>query len=214
MRGRLVIRYTTGVTGKVVAIRERDPEATRRAILEAAAPLLAAGGEEGLSIREVCARAGVTPPTVYHHFGDKMGLVNRVIDDCFDEFVQTMSAARRPKDPVELLRWAFDRYVDYGVQHPTHYWVLFGRRNLRPTRAGITSYGQLRDAMASVAAAGRLTATVDHATAAFWAAAHGATSLVVGGFWKPGSVPLALVRDGIVGHITCAAPKKRARSRR
>ena len=57
-----------------VRSRERDSEATRRAILDAAERLLASGGEEQVSIRELCLRAGVSPPTIYHHFGDKAGL--------------------------------------------------------------------------------------------------------------------------------------------
>ena len=50
--------------------------ATRRTILAAAADLVANGGEDGLSIRELCARVEVTPPTIYHHFGDKKGLLH------------------------------------------------------------------------------------------------------------------------------------------
>jgi AcrR family transcriptional regulator len=61
--------------------RAEGAEATRRAILDAAEDLLAGVGEEGLSIREICIRAGVTPPTIYHHFGDKGALIDRVVDD-------------------------------------------------------------------------------------------------------------------------------------
>ena len=66
--------------------RDLESEQTRRAILEAAEGLLAAGGEGGLSIRELCRRAEVTAPTIYHHFGDKQALVDRVVDDCFATF--------------------------------------------------------------------------------------------------------------------------------
>src|SRR5205085_1267020 len=65
--------------------RDLESEATRRSILDAAEALLASRGEEGLSIREVCLRAGVTPPTIYYHFGDKAALVDPrrdVAGDC------------------------------------------------------------------------------------------------------------------------------------
>jgi len=45
--------------------RDAESETTRRAILAAAEDLLAEGD---LSIRQLCARAGVTPPTFYHRF--------------------------------------------------------------------------------------------------------------------------------------------------
>ena len=48
---------------------------------------------EGLTQRELGARAGVTAPTVYHHFGDKAALVTRVIDECFGEFDRATAAA-------------------------------------------------------------------------------------------------------------------------
>src|SRR5258708_39673455 len=100
---------------RATALRSRDleSEATRRAILDAAEHLLANVGEDGLSIREVCARAGVTAPTVYHHFGDKRALVDCVVAECFTRFDRTFRRRDVPADPVERLRWSFDRYVEY-----------------------------------------------------------------------------------------------------
>src|SRR5215510_3211667 len=103
---------------RVLGGRRRSTAATRRAILAATEHLLATAGEEGLSIREVCSRADVTPPTIYHHFGDKRALVDRVVDDCFAEFDAALALRTPPADPVEALRWAFDRYVEYGLAHP------------------------------------------------------------------------------------------------
>src|SRR5512145_1085601 len=94
---------------KATALRSRDveSEATRRAILDAAGNLLATVGERGLSIREVCARAGVTAPTIYHHFGDKAALVARVVEDCFADFDRAFAHRAAPHDPIEALRWSF-----------------------------------------------------------------------------------------------------------
>src|SRR5215510_6202152 len=117
--------------------RARDGETTRDVILVAAASLLAAGGEEGFSIRELCARAGVTAPTIYHHFGDKAALVDRIVDDCFSEFDSALVRRAAPPDPVDALRWAFDRYVEYGLAHPTHYRLMFQRTHARQTAAGL-----------------------------------------------------------------------------
>src|SRR4029453_456349 len=152
------------MTAQVAPLRSRtrDGEATRDVILAAAAALLAAGGEEGFSIRELCARAGVTAPTVYHHFGDKAALVTRVIDGCFEEFDRAAAAGggawwgggggvggggaggaaapRPPADPVEALRWGFDRYVEYGTTHPSHYRVLFAPPLEEPSAAAASSH--------------------------------------------------------------------------
>ena len=186
------------------ALRARDvsSEATRRAILEAVEHLLATVGEQGLSIREVCARAGVTAPTVYHHFGDRAALVDRVVDDCFAAFDRAGAKRPAPADPVEALRWSFDRYVDYGLEHPTHYRLMFQRSGPRTTPAGAASYDRLRRLVAAVAAAGRLGPPVEEATAACWAAMHGVTSLLVAGYLKPPTPALALVRDAMIAQLT------------
>src|SRR5438552_18909123 len=105
--------------------RDRGPAATRRAILAAAETLLARGGEAGLSIRELCARAGVTPPTVYHHFGDKGALVDRLVDECFAEFDRTFTRRRPPADHRDTLRAGFARYVADGHAYPAHYRLIF-----------------------------------------------------------------------------------------
>jgi len=188
--------------------RERESEATRRSILDAAESLLAAQGESGLSIREVCARAAVTPPTIYHHFGDKAALVDRVVDDCFESFDRAFAGRAAPTDPVERLRWGFDRYVEYGLAHPTHYRLMFQRSHTRPTPGGLASYDSLRRSVTAVAAADRLRPPIEHATAAFWSAVHGVTSLLIAGFWKPDSPAIALVRDAMLAELTCPRTRK------
>ena len=47
----------------------------RRAILDATQSLLVEGGYEAFSMRRLAERCGYTAPTIYHHFGDKPGLI-------------------------------------------------------------------------------------------------------------------------------------------
>jgi AcrR family transcriptional regulator len=194
--------------------RTRVAETTRESILAAATSLLAAGGAEGFSIRELCARAGVTAPTVYHHFGDKAALVTRVIDGCFEEFDRAAAAAGAPADPVEALRWGFDRYVEYGTTHPSHYRVLFARRLEEPSAAAASSYDRLLQGVRAVAAAGRLRRPVGEVAAAFWAAVHGVTSLLIAGFDPPlTAASVALVRDSMLAQLTTDAPARGSEGR-
>jgi AcrR family transcriptional regulator len=190
--------------------RPRDTESaeTRRAILDAAEALLASSGEDGLAIREVCARAGVTPPTLYHHFGDKAALLERVVDECFADFDRAFSGRGAPSDPVDALRWSFDRYVEYGLRHPTHYRLMFQPRRARATPGGRASYDGLRRRVAAIAAAGRLLAPIEDAAAAFWAAVHGVTTLLVSGFQSPAAPMIGLVREAMLAQLTTPAPAR------
>ena len=54
--------------------------ATRTRILDCARELLRAEGYAGLTISSVCERAEVPPTSIYHHFGDKAGLIEAVLD--------------------------------------------------------------------------------------------------------------------------------------
>jgi len=189
--------------------RAAGSEATRRAILDAAEELLASRGEDGLSIREICVLAGVTPPTIYHHFGDKAALVDRVVDDCFAAFDRAFEGRTPPVDPVERLRFGFDRYVEYGATHAVHYRLMFQRPHGRPTPAGLASYDRLRRMVRAIDDAGRLLAPVEDATAAFWSSVHGVTSLLISGFWTREAPAIALARDAILSQLTRPSAKSK-----
>ena len=191
--------------------RELESAATRRAILDAAEHLLATVGEDGLSIREVCARAGVKAPTVYHHFGDKAALVERVVDECFADFDRAFAGRAAPSDPVEALRWAFDRYIEYGVRHPAHYRLIFQPRQVIRTPGGRASYDGLRRRVAALEAAGRLAHSLEDATALCWATVHGVTALLVSGFFPPDAPFVALARDMMIAQLTQPAPGRAVR---
>ena|ERR1700731_4855215 len=67
----------------------------RTRILETAAGLLAQSADADVSTRAVCDAAGVTAPTLYHHFGDKDGLLAAVVDFGWAAFLRP-SAPSRP----------------------------------------------------------------------------------------------------------------------
>jgi AcrR family transcriptional regulator len=202
-----------GRAAALVVRRNGGSEATRAAILRVVEELLADGGEAAVSIREVCARAGVTAPTVYHHFRDKAALIERVVEACFAEFDAALARGRRPEEPVAALRWGFDRYVAYGVAHPAHYRLLFPRKRAHPSAPARTSFERLRRGVQAIADAGRLSVPVDDAAAAFWSAVHGATSLVIAGFWTAKAPAVGLVRDAMIAKLTTERPRAARRSR-
>ena len=54
--------------------RRRDPEATRRAILDAAEEHFVARGPDATSLAEIAQAAGVNKSLIHHHFGSKEAL--------------------------------------------------------------------------------------------------------------------------------------------
>ncbi len=54
---------------------------TRAELLGRALDLFAAYGYDGVGVQQICSAAGVTKPTLYHHFGSKRGLLKALIDE-------------------------------------------------------------------------------------------------------------------------------------
>lgn len=86
----------------------RSPEEAKRLILDAAEVQLREHGPAGLRLQEVAAAAGVSHPTILHHFGNREGLVSAIVERTVDrvgqDIVQTLEAAGgRDVGPGELL---------------------------------------------------------------------------------------------------------------
>ena len=109
----------------VQAIPDAVENSARDRLLLAAAQLLDGGGS--LSTRTVCKLAGVTAPTLYHHFGSKQGLIEAVISHGFTQYVSPAGSPEASPDPVQDLRDGWDRHVLFGLEHPTFYALLYGR---------------------------------------------------------------------------------------
>ena len=161
----------------------------RRALLEAALTLVDEDGIEGLTLREVARRAGVSHNAPYHHFADKRAIVAGLAEESYGLLRDELAAAaRRHDDPLERLRAIGVAYVRFAVRHPPRFRVM-NRPELRSRervtaveRAGERSEGPLLDAVAAAQAAGALRAGDPQAIAlAAWATAHGVATLIVDG---------------------------------
>jgi len=80
---------------------------TEDEIPRAAAEVLERGGPAALTTRAVCEAAGVTSPTLYHHFGD--GLAAALVRRGMTEFMSRKRALQDTDDPMQLLRAGWDR---------------------------------------------------------------------------------------------------------
>lgn len=70
----------------------RDPEATRRALLEAGAELFSERGFDGVSIEDVAGRAGVNKALISYHFRGKRGLYTAILESSFRSLAQKLEA--------------------------------------------------------------------------------------------------------------------------
>ena len=98
---------------------KRDPEATRRALLEAARREFATKGLAGARVDEIAARAGVNKQLVYHHFGDKAGLYLKVLETLYEEIRAREHALQLTGlAPEAAIRKLVEASFDHLADHP------------------------------------------------------------------------------------------------
>ena len=159
--------------------RERRSQA-RRAILDATGALLVEEGYAGFSIRKLVERCGYSAPTIYHHFGDKHGLIDALLEERFQVLYRQMSRVPRHADPLDHLHASARAFVRFGLRHPAHYQLLTMLRD--PDRESPPSLEESREVLfrplRELSDTGRLRSSdVDTAAQSIWSLAHGLISL-------------------------------------
>jgi AcrR family transcriptional regulator len=119
--------------------RKRNPrgegDRLRAALMEATVELLLEhGNPDGLSIRNVTARAGVSPTALYLHFADKDELLRAVCDEAFEDLGAFLAeaAASRADDPRAQIEAMGDAYMAFARQRPALYRILFAMPGRTP----------------------------------------------------------------------------------
>ncbi len=85
----------------------------REQLLDIGRELFAARAFDGTSIEEIAARAGVSKPVVYEHFGGKEGIYAVVVDRETQRLIDTITGALSGGHPRELLEQAALALLDY-----------------------------------------------------------------------------------------------------
>ena len=152
----------------------------RRAILDATEAVLVEEGFGRLSMRRVAARCGYTVPTLYHHFGDKMGLIDELLEERFARLLQRARRVRQSNDPAQNMVEYASAFVRFGLQHPTHYQLMTTPREQpsQPPPSAEEARALMQQPLLELAAAGRLySEDVEACFQSLWALLHGLISL-------------------------------------
>jgi AcrR family transcriptional regulator len=96
----------------------------REQLILIARGLFAERGFDGASIEEVAARAEVSKPVVYEHFGGKEGLYAVVVDREVRSLLDMMTRALTAGHPRVLLEQAAFALLDYIEQNPDGFRIL------------------------------------------------------------------------------------------
>jgi AcrR family transcriptional regulator len=94
-------------------------------IIAAAQELFAAEGIEGISMRKIADRVGVTATALYHHFRDKGAILDALISAGLSVLSEYLEPALRAKDPERRLRGLIDAYLRFALEQPKYFDLAF-----------------------------------------------------------------------------------------
>ena len=205
--------------------REREKEALRLQILDAARYLFARDGYDAVTMRAIAERIEYSPRTIYLHFSDKEDLVRELCRHDFQAFGADMAKAGKVKDPVERIKAIGLGYAKFGIENPNHYRLMF--MSGAPDYEGkgdeewkgnpeVDAYAFLLGTVQEAIAAGRLTVTdAELAAQTLWAGVHGVIALDIAKCndpwvkWRPIARRVKTMVDVLVTGIALPAKKGR-----
>jgi AcrR family transcriptional regulator len=150
-------------------------------VLAATEAVLLEGGVDAVSIRRVSSRCGYSAPTIYHHFGDKNGLVAAVLERRFRRLLELMRAIPRGDDAALYLRKMAVAFLRFALANPEHYRLLtVARVDETPDAVPSAEEGRamVKEALADLLREGTLaTPDLESAFLVLWSMLHGLISL-------------------------------------
>jgi AcrR family transcriptional regulator len=196
--------------------RERERNEVRTKILDAARELFAREGYEAVTMRRIADAIEYSPTAIYLHFKDKETLIRELCEEDFGSLARAFQKIAKEPDPLERLRKIGMAYVDFGVEKPNHYRLMFMSahvhhpaelKELEKGNSEEDAYAFLVATVTEAIAKGRLRPELKdpHVVAqAAWAGVHGVISLHLAKKddpwieWRPLKKTAALVVDSMI----------------
>lgn len=182
------------------------------ALETAADSLLAERGAASLSLREVARRAGVSHNAPYHHFADRLALLQRLGIRHMTRLVEAQRAAGAAEPDARAAFVAMGAaYVGYAHAQPHGFAVIFDPEVCIPGQTGPEMTALIADNESLIGEAiGRIApemgdAEREAAVVGAWGAAHGLAQLVAAGH-----VPIEAVRPAFEAYLAVGATLTRS----
>ena len=209
------------------ARRARERGQIRDRILDAARELFATEGYAAVTMRRVAELIEYTPPIIYQHFADKESLIRELCLADFRLFSQGFQQLAAIPDPIERLRRMGEVYIQFALEHPHHYQVMFmtpgeaaeiKHKELHAQAHGnpeLDAYAFLRLNVDEAFAAKRFNPGLDDPAViaqVLWLGVHGIASMHVArpaDQWMEYREPFGTARvmiDAVMRGLTCDAP--------
>jgi AcrR family transcriptional regulator len=107
--------------------RAERREATKAEILDAAWGIVRAEGLAGLSLRDVARMVGMRAPSLYQYFDSKHAIYDAMFAQGYQQLLVHLVHDDIDKDPRARLRRRARMFIEFCVEDPARYQLLFQR---------------------------------------------------------------------------------------
>jgi len=164
--------------------KSREKEELRQEILNAARELFLREGYQNVSMRRIAEKIEYSPTTIYLYFRDKADLLNQICDETFIGLLKRLeSIERRDLPPLEKLKRVLRAYVEFGLEHPHQYTLVFMTPQPEeecPCEQGEKCFNFLVQAVQACVDRGEVPeGNVPVMARLLWSGLHGLTSLLI-----------------------------------
>src|SRR5437667_9944005 len=146
---------TSNQTMGIKQRQERDREAVRRAILDAARDLFVTEGYNNVSIRKIAERIEYSPAAIYSYFPSKDDIFFELAEEGFrllsdpTRQVRADFAALAPLDRIRAMFW---RLYEFSRDHPQYFALMFVDRDVPRITREYERFAFVREMKARLAA--------------------------------------------------------------
>lgn len=175
--------------------KESERQDVRTLILDRARKLFYEEGYGKITVRRIAREIGYSPATIYLYFRNKDEILYELHNEGFRLLYQyKMRVNRETGDPVDRLQRGGRVYIDFALENPEYYEVMFNmpeprdfmQKHMDSARQeghgdyAMLSYHSLRESAQALQKEGFFPdVDVDVAAFSFWAMVHGVVSLII-----------------------------------
>jgi AcrR family transcriptional regulator len=183
------------------ALTDKDREAFRLAVRDVATKRFARLGDAGVTMRGIAEDLGCSPMTPYRYVRDREEVFTMVRAAASEAFANAQEHAYASEaDPIRRMRALGRAYVEFALEHPDQYRVMFqlelhGERDVAAlSKLDRRCWGPMQRACAAAIESGELIGKPDELAHVCWGAIHGLVTLHLAGKLRFGRDLDSLVR--------------------
>jgi AcrR family transcriptional regulator len=110
--------------------QERDREAVRRSILDAARELFVSEGFQHVSIRKIAERIEYSPAAIYSYFPSKDDIFYALAEEGFRLLGDPAGVSAHGRTPLDRVRAIFWRLYEFSREQPQYFALMFMERSV------------------------------------------------------------------------------------